>query len=308
MECIELKKVSKTYAGARGESDRLAVSPLDLKIESGEFIGLLGPNGSGKSTLLRMLVGMERLSTGEITPPIDRAFRARLGVIFQHPALDAILSVRENLRLAGRLHGLGGEDLATRIASLAKAFGVSDRLDSRVGSLSGGLARRADLARAMISNPEVLVVDEATSSLDQGAREEFISLILSQREQRIMTVVMATHRPEEVRGADRVLVMNHGKIVRRGTPIELIESLGHSELVVRSPSDEVRGLLVAAGLSLIDRPNDVTAYTDRLEPSLISSLHEHGASMSMKPTDLASVYRDAMDEAAEQTTTESTNA
>jgi len=301
---LTLSGVSKTYPGIRGEADRLAVRPLDLRLEPGEFVGLLGPNGSGKSTLLRLLVGMERLSAGEISPPIDRAFRARLGVIFQHPALDKILSVRENLRLAGRLHGLGGDELEERLGSLAESFGVSDRLGSRVGSLSGGLARRADLARAMISNPEVLVVDEATSSLDQGAREEFIALLTRQREQRTLTVVMATHRPEEVRGADRVLVMNHGEIVRRGSPSELIAALGASELVVRSPSAEIRGILISAGLNLVERAHAVTAYAERFEPSLLSSLHEHGASISMRPTDLGSVYRDAMDDAANTPTTE----
>jgi len=308
MATITLKGVSKTYPGLRGEKDRLAVRPLDLAIEPGEFVGLLGPNGSGKSTLLRMLVGMERLSEGEVSPPIDRTFRARLGVIFQHPALDAILTVRENLRLAGRLHGLGGEELDTRILALAESFGVRDRLGSRVGSLSGGLARRADLARALISNPEVLVVDEATSSLDQGAREEFIALVLRQREQRTMTVIMATHRPEEVRGADRVLIMNHGEMVRRGSPTDLIAGLGQSELVVTSPSAEVRGLLLSAGLDLIERAHDVTAYADRFEPSLLSSLHEHGASITMRPTDLASVYRDAMGGAAEASIAEGASA
>lgn len=298
MTRITLNGVRKTYPGHRGEADRLAVRPLDLTIESGEFVGLLGPNGSGKSTLLRMLVGMERLSAGDITPPVDKAFRARLGVIFQHPALDAILTVRENLRLAGRLHGLGGDELDARIASLAESFGVSDRLGSRVGSLSGGLARRADLARALISDPEVLVVDEATSSLDQGAREEFIALVLRQRKQRTMTVIMATHRPEEVRDADRVLIMNRGEMVRRGKPDELITALGRSELVVTGPDAGVLGLLREAGLDLVERAHDVTVYADRFEPSLLSALQEHGASISLRPTDLASVYRDAMGDAA----------
>lgn len=294
MDPITLTRVSRTFAGARGERDRLAVKPLDLKIGTGEFVGLLGPNGSGKSTLLRMLVGMERLSTGEITPPIDRAFRATLGVIFQHPALDAILTAHENLRLAGTLHGIRGADLESRISSLSQAFGVSDRLGSRVGSLSGGLTRRVDLARAMISTPQLLVIDEATSSLDQGAREEFVSLLQSQREERTLTIVMATHRPEEALAADRVLIMAEGEIVRQGSPSDLIGALGASELTLSTPSDEALGLLLGAGHELMELDREVAVYADRFDPVLISALSDCGASLSWKPTDLASVYRDAM--------------
>lgn len=294
MDSITLSRVSKAYPTARGEADRVAVRPLDMAIQPGEFIGLLGPNGSGKSTLLRMLVGLERPSTGTITPPADKAFRAQLGVIFQYPALDSILTVRENLRLAGTLYGLGRAALDSRIASLAEVFGVADRLGSRVGSLSGGLARRVDLARAMLSEPELLVVDEATSSLDQGAREDFGSLIETQRRDQSLTVVMATHRPEEVSAADRVLIMAEGEIVRQGTPSELIAGLGTSELIVKGPSEEATALLLGAGHPLVEQNRSIAVYADRIEPGLIASLSECGACVSWKPTDLTSVYRDAV--------------
>lgn len=208
--------------------ERVAIEGITLTLEPGTFLALLGPNGSGKSTLMRILATGDRPDSGtfqfEGHRPLESgkdaaAYRAMLGVVFQSPGLDRLLTVRENLRVAGAMFGLKGERLSTTIAGMAEGLGIVDRLEDRVGVLSGGLARRTDLCRALLGEPRLLLLDEATVGLDLTARQGFMDLIAEiRRERPDMTVVMATHQMEEAEEASRVVMMHRGHVVADGSP------------------------------------------------------------------------------------------
>lgn len=225
---------------AERRESREALRDVSLRIERGSFVALLGPNGSGKSTLLRVLSTAETPNTGSfslgalspLTASTDaRAYRARLGVAFQSPGLDSLLTARENLSLAAVLSGLPGSEIGPRIASLAATFELTDRLDERVRTLSGGLARRVDLCRAMLGGPSLLLLDEATTGLDHRARLGFFDALARMRATSHPTILLATHLMDEAERAERVVMMHEGRVVADGTPDMLRAAVG--ERVVR---------------------------------------------------------------------------
>lgn len=197
-----------------------ALDGVDFGVFAGDFVALLGPNGSGKSTLLRVLAGLQGLTSGDI----ERG-RSRLGVVFQSPALDPLLTVRENLRLQAALFGIA--DGEARIERLCAEQGIDDRLGSRVKTLSGGLVRRAEFVRAVLAEPDVLLLDEATVGLDLPSRAALLGAIEALRAQRPeLAVVMSTHLMTDAERCASVVMMSEGAIVRRGTPGELVGELG----------------------------------------------------------------------------------
>ena len=222
-----LDGVSHTYPRVRGrhaQPERPALRGVTFDIHAGQTVALLGRNGSGKSTIIRLLAGVMTPSAGAVRvldadPARSIAARADLGVVFQQPALDPLLTIRENLTLHARLFGLSRHDASERIAHSIDRLGLTDRLDQRVGSLSGGLTRRADVARALLTEPTLLILDEATASLDPSARAELIALLRGASDDSAdkpndpLTIVMATHLLDEAEIADRVVMMDEGKIV-----------------------------------------------------------------------------------------------
>ncbi len=212
--------------------DTLAVDRLDLDVPTGEFFGLLGPNGSGKSTTIHMLSTLVRPTSGDALVAghdIDRSgvkVRGAIGVVFQDSALDRTLSVWENLRFAGMLAGLTGAVIRERTDELLDLFGLGDKRDQPVGSLSGGMRRAVDIARGVIHRPQVLFLDEPTIGLDLPNRKKIWRFIERLRAQTGMTVLLTTHYLEEAANCNRVAFIKRGRIVKSGAPQTLIDGLG----------------------------------------------------------------------------------
>jgi len=200
--------------------------PTDLDDAGARTIALLGPNGSGKSTLLGLLAGLHRPTAGKVliadSPAgSDAAARRSVGVAFQTPALDALLTVRENLRLFAALHGL--TRTPDRVAGAIERFGLREHADRRVGRLSGGLARRADLARATLHEPALLLLDEPAAGLDPAAADALLGAIreLASTETG-RTVLWSTHDLREAERAERVVILRDGRVALDGAPAALI--------------------------------------------------------------------------------------
>ncbi len=201
--------------------DRRALDGLSLRVEEGARFGLLGPNGSGKSTLFRLLATLVRPRSGSVrlfgvdAGADPAAARRLLGVVFQAPALDARLTVRENLRVHGHLYGLSGAALRSREAEMLGLLRLEDRAGDYVSTLSGGLKRRVELAKGLLHRPRLLLLDEPTTGLDPGARRDLWNHVFGLDG---VTVLFTTHLLEEADRCSRIAILERGKIVAEGAP------------------------------------------------------------------------------------------
>jgi ABC-2 type transport system ATP-binding protein len=224
--------------------ERQALDGIDLEIERNEIVGLLGPNGGGKTTLFRVLATLVRpqegavMVLGEDVAAAAPAVRPRLGIVFQHPSLDGKLTVRENLRCHAAFYGLRRGAFAARAAATLATLGLADRADDRVETLSGGLARRAELAKALLHEPELILLDEPSTGLDPGARRDFMEHLVQLRRTAGVTVVLTTHAIEEAERCDRVGFVHHGSLIALGTPDALKAEIGGDVVVVDGPDPE----------------------------------------------------------------------
>lgn len=209
-------------------------------MEAGSFFCLLGPNGSGKSTLFRILATLTRPNSGTASicgqDVVSQAAAARsqLGVVFQSPALDSKLRVGENLRYGGALHGLSGADLRSRIAAAAAALNVQDRMNDPVEILSGGLRRRVELAKCLLSKPRVLLLDEPSTGLDPTARSDMWAALSRLRKDTGVTVLFTSHHLDDADRADHVAILDSGKVVAEGDAASLRSSIPGKILTVRA--------------------------------------------------------------------------
>lgn len=208
-----------------------AVDGVDLRVDSGEFWGLLGPNGAGKTTLLRMLIGSTPPSSGELRvlgqpiPEQATEMRRRIGVVPQKDNLDPDFTVSENLRTYASFFGISGDPLERRIDELLAFAALEGKRHAPINTLSGGMQRRLSLVRALINEPELLVLDEPTTGLDPQARQVMWQRLRALRA-RGMTMVLTTHYMEEAqRLCDRVTVMDHGRFLDSDSPQKLIHRL-----------------------------------------------------------------------------------
>jgi len=211
--------------------DVQALRGVDFAVRRGTLVALLGPNGGGKTTLLRILTtllapqhGTAQVLGLDVVRQRD-AVRRRIGVVFQSPALDLRLTVRENLRHHGHLYGRRGRDLETRIATEFERFGLGEYAGTRVATLSGGWRRRVELAKALLPEPEVLLLDEPTAGLDPTARHDLWRELERIRD-RGTTVLLTSHLLDEVEACDRVAILDHGRIVVEGEPAKLCAAIG----------------------------------------------------------------------------------
>lgn len=230
---------------------RVALDDLSFDVAPGTIFGLLGPNGSGKSTLFRILTTMMAPTSGRVTIAGFDALRRpdevrrRIGVVFQSPSLDRKLTVRENLMALGRLYGLRGAHLQTRIGETLERLGLADRAGDVVEALSGGLRRRVEIARALLAGPSILLFDEPSSGLDPAARLELVSVISGLRDRQGVTVLLATHVLEEAERCDRLLLLHRGRRVAEGTPAELKSRVGGDVVVLEVAEPEtMRGRIL----------------------------------------------------------------
>jgi len=212
--------------------ERRALDGISLEVHRGELFCLLGPNGGGKSTLFRILATLSLPDSGAAkiaghdVVSAAAAVRSRLGVVFQSPSLDGKLTILENLRCGGALYGLTGTELESRITEATKALNLTDRLNDIVETLSGGLQRRAEIAKCLLIRPEVLLLDEPSTGLDPGARLDLWAALEKLRSEHGVTALCTTHLMEEAARADRVGIVSSGKLVALGTPDELTAAIG----------------------------------------------------------------------------------
>jgi ABC-2 type transport system ATP-binding protein len=208
---------------------------VDLALQAGQSLALLGPNGGGKSTLLRLVVGTLPLQQGRIEifgRPVDARARGRLGVVFQSTALDPQLTVGENLMLQGRLFGLDRRAALSAIDRELQRAGLNDRRRDPVRTLSGGLARRVDLGRALLHRPDVLILDEPTVGLDPVARRSFLDELEHRRAEDGLTVLMTTHLIDEADRHERVMMLHQGTVIAEDAPAKLRRQLALATVTV----------------------------------------------------------------------------
>ncbi len=223
--------------------DRKALDDVRFEVARGEIFGLLGPNGGGKTTLFRILSTLLPPASGTarvfgkdvVAEPLE--VRKSIGVVFQNQSLDRRLSVEENLTYQGMLYGITGADLKGRIVFAADSTGIGDRLKDKVEKLSGGLRQRAELAKSLLHQPQLLLLDEPSTGVDPGVRLDFWRYLERMRAELGTTVVLTTHLLEEADKCDRLAILDRGRLIATGTPAELksriggdIVSLGSSDL------------------------------------------------------------------------------
>ncbi len=235
MSEIEVRNLRKRYG------DVEALRGVSFTVERGEVLGLLGPNGAGKTTTVKILTGLVIEYEGEVRyrgrpfSPYDSFFKRIIGVVPQHNNLDKELTVYQNLKIHGLLFGLWGKRLDNAISEVLELTGLSGHRDRKVDHLSGGMKRRLVIARAMLHSPEVIFLDEPTVGLDPAVRRSMWDLILRLHAQG-KTVVLTTHYIEEADMlADRVVIMDKGRVVCQGEPGQLKGMLGRFVLEVHTP-------------------------------------------------------------------------
>jgi len=265
--------------------DREVLNDFSISVAKGEIFGLLGPNGSGKSTFLRLLCGFDRASSGtftfegsEFTTP-SKDFRKAVGVVFQSPSLDDKLSAWKNLYLAGRSRGLPAAMVEKQATDLLKRVGLSERADDLVGTFSGGMKRKLDLARALLHRPSILLMDEPSSGLDEASFRSLWSHLQQLQSESELTVIVATHRPEEADYCHRLAVLQSGRIQKVESPDQMRTSLAQDLLVFEGKNIEelAKDLEKATGLPVRIDGNQVMiecAEGSTMIPTLMGQLPE----------------------------------
>ena len=234
-DALEISNLSHRYG------NRAALTAVSFSVSVGELFGLLGPNGGGKTTLFKIVStlitpadGSVRVFGRDVVAEPEHV-RRQIGVVFQSPALDLRLRVDENLRHHGHLYGLHGRRLAERIRAVLALVRLDDRATELVGTLSGGLRRRAELAKALLPAPKLLILDEPSTGLDPGARRDMWEHLEQLRRQDNTAIVVTTHLMDEAARCDRVGVLHHGRLVAVGAPDALTAAIGADVILITTP-------------------------------------------------------------------------
>ncbi len=272
---IEARSLSKSYGKV------VALDGLDLQVEPGEVFGLLGPNGAGKTTLVRILATLTPPTAGQATvlghdvvaEPL--AVRRRIALAGQFAAVDAELTGRENVEMIGRLYRFTRPEAQRRAEELLELFGLQEVAERRVSTYSGGMRRRLDLAAGLIGRPPVLLLDEPTTGLDPGSRQDLWSMV-AELGRAGTTVLLTTQYLEEAdRLAGRIAVVDHGRVAAQGTPSQLKAAVGGNVLRVRlaDPADLGQAQTELAPLAAGDEP-----YVDGAAAEIRLGVADPGAS------------------------------
>ena len=249
---IKIDNLTKTYGSLK------AVDDLSFEIRKGELFAFLGVNGAGKSTTINIICG--QLKKDEGTVIIDELnlddnlakIKKKIGVVFQASILDPQLTVKDNLEIKASLYGLSRKEIKSRVNELAEILDFKSYLNRPLAKLSGGQKRRIDIARALLNKPDILILDEPTTGLDPQTRKMIWAVITKLRKENNMTVLLTTHYMEEASEADYVVIIDQGKMVAHGTPLDLKnEYVGDYMLIYNVKEDDVKKL----GLPYINIPN-----------------------------------------------------
>lgn len=235
---IRIDGLNKTFGKVK------AVQDLSLRVKEGELFAFLGANGAGKSTTINILCGQLTKDSGrveidgvDLDQNVERV-KGSLGVVFQDSVLDKALSVYDNLQSRGALYGIYGVEFQERLTKLSQMLDFADLLKRPVGKLSGGQRRRIDIARALLHDPKILILDEPTTGLDPQTRKLLWDVIGDLRKRENMTVFLTTHYMEEAAEADRVLIIDKGRAVAEGAPFELKTKYAEDYITVYGQSEE----------------------------------------------------------------------
>ncbi|MFN0117505.1 MAG: ATP-binding cassette domain-containing protein [Elusimicrobiota bacterium] len=239
MTAIDVKNLSHTYKGKRSKSDQQALNQIHFQVKEGSIFGLVGPNGGGKTTLFKILSTALKPTSGnalifglDLSSQSDE-IRKKIGVVFQSPSLDKKLTVIENIIHQGRLYGLNHETIRRKSDQLLTQFSLRDRREDFVETLSGGLQRRVEIAKGLLHNPSLLLLDEPSTGLDPGARHDLWELLLSLKNKGV-TILVTTHLMEEAEKCDELLILNKGRCITQGTPLELKNKIGADIITVQT--------------------------------------------------------------------------
>lgn len=236
-DIIKIKGLCKSFGTLK------AVSDLSFRVKKGELFAFLGANGAGKSTTISIMCGTMTKDAGEITvcgedyAHINKAM-SKTGVVFQSSVLDKALTVKENLASRAALYGITGRIFSERLEELDRLLDLKDILARQIGKLSGGQRRKADIARALVHKPELLILDEPTTGLDPATRKTLWEAISQLRIKHNMTVFLTTHYMEEAADADYVVIIDGGKIAAEGTPNRLKNLYANDYLTVYNVPEE----------------------------------------------------------------------
>jgi daunorubicin resistance ABC transporter ATP-binding subunit len=252
---IEAHDIHQTFG------DVVALDGLDLQVEEGTVFGLLGPNGAGKTTLVKILSTLLVPTSGRaavlghdvVAEPL--AVRRRIGLAGQFAAVDEELTGRENVEMVGRLYRLPAAEARSRAGELLERFGLSDAADRRVSTYSGGMRRRLDLGASLVGRPPVILLDEPTTGLDPRTRQELWSTVDELRRDGTTVLLTTQYLEEADRLAQRIAVIDHGRVAAEGTAAELKARIGTEVLVVRvAPASTPDAVAALAGLCTGDEP------------------------------------------------------
>ena len=234
---LQAKNISKRYG------NHLAVDHIYLKFEKGTFNAILGPNGAGKSTTISMLIGLQQPTQGDIIYEPG----TKIGVVFQTSVLDEMLTVRENLTIRARQYkGLK----PNRVSDLIDRLGLSAFQKQKYGTLSGGQKRRVDIARALLSQPDILFLDEPTTGLDIQTRKSIWDLLYQLQREEGMTVVLTTHYLDEADEADQIYIVDHGKVIAQGSALDIKSQYATNILKIRFKERQQIESLKSSGMSV----------------------------------------------------------
>jgi len=223
---------------------------ISLSVSTGEVVCLLGPNGGGKTTLFRVLSTLIPCQQGEVSilgfdlRTHVNDVRRRIGVVFQSPSLDKKLTVAENIRHQAALYGVGGKLLRDRQQAMMEQLGIADRANELTETLSGGLRRRVELAKGMIHQPRLLLLDEPSTGLDPGARVDLWRYLERLRDDSGVTIVLTTHLLDEAERADRIAILDQGAIVALDKPDQLRASIGGDTITIETEDAAVLAIAI----------------------------------------------------------------
>lgn len=240
---IKIDNLNKSYGSIK------AVNNLSFRVKDGELFSFLGINGAGKSTTINMICGELKKDSGTIlvcdkeVDSDDKYIKRKIGVVFQESLLDKSLTVYDNLKIKASLYGITGNDFAKRYNELSKLFDLHEIEKQTITQLSGGQKRRVDIARAIIHNPEILILDEPTTGLDPGTRKKIWKVLNSLRKNSKLTIFLTTHYMEEAVDSDYIVILDKGSIVAEGTPLELKNKFAYDMILIYNiDEDEIKKL------------------------------------------------------------------